>query len=108
MKLLADVHVKTAYVTALRGDGHEVVRVVDVDGLGQTATDREIIVHAGKIDAAVLTNDTKDFGQFESHSGVIIVPQTGMTGGEISTAVSRIERLVPDLSGLLLYTTDWA
>lgn len=29
MRLLADVHVKSAYLSALRADGHEVTRVVD-------------------------------------------------------------------------------
>ncbi|WP_311170531.1 DUF5615 family PIN-like protein [Halobellus ordinarius] len=43
MQLLADVHVKAAYVTALRSDGHTVERVVDVAALGQTATDDEIL-----------------------------------------------------------------
>jgi hypothetical protein len=38
MRLLADVHVKTAYISALRSEGHAVQRVVDIDTLGATAT----------------------------------------------------------------------
>lgn len=107
MWLLTDVHVKTAYLTALRGEGHEVVRVVDTDSLGEQAVDAAIIEHAREIDAVVLTNDVKDFDRFENHPGVIVVPQAELTAGEVALAVSRIERSVPNCSDLTLYATDW-
>lgn len=107
MRLLADVHVKAAYLTALQSDGHTVIRVVDVDELGPTATDREIVEHARNTDAAILTNDAKDFTRFDRHHGVIIVPQHGMTAGELAAAVGRIERLVDDPSDLVLYAVSW-
>ena len=54
MHLLTDAHVKRAYVTALRSDGHTVERVVDVETLGQTAADEEILADAvGRIERLV-------------------------------------------------------
>jgi len=45
--------------------------------------------------------------KFDQHSGVIIVPQTELTAGEVAAAVARIERSVPDLSNRMLYATSW-
>jgi predicted nuclease of predicted toxin-antitoxin system len=105
MRILADVHVKSAYLNALRADGHEVTLVVDT--LEPTASDARIVDRARETNAVVMTNDTKDFARFDDHPGVIIVPQTGTSAGEMAAAVSRIEQLVPDLSGQMLYATDW-
>lgn len=105
MRLLADVHVKSAYLAALRGDGHDISRVVDV--LNETASDAEIVEHARETERAVITNDAKDFTQFADHPGVLVVPQTGVTAGEVAAGVLRIERRVPDTSGLTLYVTEW-
>jgi predicted nuclease of predicted toxin-antitoxin system len=107
MDLVADVHVKRAYLTALRAEAHSVERVVDVDTLGPTATDGEILGYARSQEAVILTNDAKDFTQFDDHAGIIIVPQTELTAGEVAAAVARIERLVPDYSTMVLYATDW-
>lgn len=107
MRLLADAHVKRAYVTALRSDGHAVERVVDVETLGQTAADEEILADARARDAVILTNDTKDFADADTHPGIVIVPQAGLTPGELAAAVGRIERLVGDPKDLVLYATSW-
>jgi len=92
-------------LTALRGDSHDISRVVDA--LDETAADATIVKHAGETDRVVITNDAKDFTRFTDHPGVLVVPQTGVTAGEISAAVSRIDRLVPDTAGLTLYVTEW-
>lgn len=107
MRLVADVHVKTAYVTALRSDGHTVERVVDVPALGQTAPDDEILTYAREHNAVILTNDTKDFADTDTHPGILIVPQTGHAPGELAAAVGRIERVVGDTRDLVLYATSW-
>lgn len=39
MEILADENVETEWVQALRDDGYDVVRVVDVDELGVSAID---------------------------------------------------------------------
>jgi len=107
MRLLADVHVKTAYISALRSEGHAVERVVDIDMLGPTATDSEIRSYAQAEGAVILTNDTKDFVAFDTHSGIIIVPQTAVTAGAVAGAINRIERVVTDPADLVLYATNW-
>ena len=107
MNLLADVHVKSAYLTALRAEGRSVERVVDADELGPTAADEDILAYTRAQEAVILTNDAKDFNRFDDHTGIIIVPQTELTAGEVAAAVARIERLVPDCSDLVLYATDW-
>lgn len=107
MDLLTDVHVKAAYVTALRTDGHDVTRVVDVADLGHGATDGEIVGYARTIEAQIVTNDVKDFDTFDDHPGVIVVPQHGLTAGEVAAAVRRIERTLPRLDGRTEYVTAW-
>ncbi|ERH06531.1 MAG: hypothetical protein J07HN4v3_02151 [Halonotius sp. J07HN4] len=107
MRLVADVHVKTAYISALRSEGHSVERVVDIDSLGATATDSEIRSYAQAEGAVILTNDTKDFAAFDTHSGIIIVPQTDVTAGAVAGAINRIERVVSDPSTLVLHATNW-
>jgi predicted nuclease of predicted toxin-antitoxin system len=107
MKLLADVNVNEAYVVALRSEGHTVRRVVEIDTLTETASDSAIIDSADDRDAVVVTSDAKDFQEFDTHAGVIVVPQTELTPGEVAAAVARIERTVPDYSNLVLYATSW-
>lgn len=107
MELIADVHVKTAYLTALRSEGYDIERVVDIEALGGTASDDEILAYAAENNRIVLTNDAKDFDRDNGHSGVIIVPQSGLTPGEVAAAVIRIDRLLTDLSDTVLYATDW-
>jgi predicted nuclease of predicted toxin-antitoxin system len=99
------VHVRSAYLSALEGDGHDVTRVVDA--LDEAASDSESIEYARETGGIVVTNDAKDFSRFSSHPGIIIVPQTGLKPGEVAAAVSRIERMVPEMAGLTLYAADW-
>lgn len=73
MELIADVHVKTAYLTALRSDGYEIDRVVDIEALGGTASDDEILAYAAENERVVLTNDATDFDREDGHSGASIV-----------------------------------
>lgn len=104
MRFLADEHVKSSYLTALRSEGYEVVRVVDM--LGEGSGDPEVLAYATEQRLVVLTNDTKDFTREEGHRGVIIVPQGGVTAGEIAAAINRIDRLVGDIEDIEMYVTD--
>lgn len=105
MRLLADVHVKSSYVTALRSHGHDVVRVQDA--MSQDAPDTEIIDRAREENLVVLTNDDEDFGQFDSHPGVLFVPQD-MRPGDVETAVSRVEHQFDDVTDEVQYLKDWS
>ena len=52
----------TEWVQALRDDGHDVVRVVDIEELGVSATDPNVLTAAAQRDRVLLTADESDFG----------------------------------------------
>jgi hypothetical protein len=89
---MADVNVPNEYVSALRGDGHDVAYSRDVDGLGPTATDIEIIEYAERETIAVLSTDAKDFSRRDASVPVFIAPQD-MTGSSVRAAVAHIESM---------------
>lgn len=107
MRLVADEHVTPRYVEALRNDGHRVDRVVDVPELGPSTSDAAIAEHAREIGAPVVTNDVKDFDRFDDHPGVIVVPQHGLTAGEVAAAVRRMERTLETFEDRTLFATTW-
>ncbi|WP_135829634.1 DUF5615 family PIN-like protein [Halorussus halobius] len=92
MRILADTNVPEEYVSALRGDGHEVVYSRDVDRLGPEAADSAITEHAEAGEFAILSTDVKDFGHLEATVPVFVAPQD-MDGGDVRAAVTRIESL---------------
>jgi len=109
MQLLADENVETEWVQALRDDGHDVVRVVDVEGLGVSATDPEVLAGATQRNRVLLTADQSDFSDPPTgdHPGIIIISDVTRTGGQVRRAIRRIERSVSDLSGHVAYVSDW-
>lgn len=92
MRILADTNVPEEYVFALRGDGHEVLYSRDVDPLGPEATDDAISEYAETEGFALLSTDVKDFADRESSIPIFVAPQN-MTGGEVRTAIARVESL---------------
>lgn len=92
MRILADVNVPEEYVSALRGDGHEVTYSRDVNRLGPKATDDAITAHAESEGSAILSTDVKDFGSRDAEIPVFVAPQ-GMTGGDVRAAIARIEAI---------------
>lgn len=109
MDLLADENVETEWIQALRDDGHDVVRVVDVDELGVSATDPDVLSVAIRQERVLLTADQSDFSDppIENHRGIIIVADVTRTGGEVRRAVRRIEHSFADFSGNVAYVGDW-
>jgi predicted nuclease of predicted toxin-antitoxin system len=109
VELLADENVETEWVRALRDDGHDVVRVVDIEELGVSATDPNVLTAAARRDRVLLTADQSDFSDppTDAHPGIIIVADVTRTGGEVRRAVRRIERSVSSLSGHIAYVSDW-
>lgn len=109
MDVLADENVESEWIHALRDDGHEVRRVVDVDDLGVSAIDPDVLGFAARSERVLLTADQSDFDRppFDDHAGVVIVADVTRSGGEIRRAVRRIERSYPDLSGKVAYVSDW-
>lgn len=109
MKLLADENIDTEWIQALRDDGHDVVRVVDVADLGVSATDPDVLAVATRDDRVLLTADQSDFGNppGAEHAGVLIITDVTRTGGEVRRAVRRLERSVSELSDQVAYVSDW-
>lgn len=92
MRILADENVPEEYVSALRGDGHEVVYTRDVDALGTEASDDAITEYAESEGWTLLSADVKDFADRETTAGVFVAPQD-MTGSEVRAAVARVTSL---------------
>lgn len=109
MELLADENAETEWIHALRDDGHDVVRVVDVAELGVSADDPDVLALAIREGRILLTADQSDFDDppMDDHAGIVIVADVTRSGGEIRRAVRRIERTLPDLSGQVAYVSDW-
>lgn len=92
MRILADTNVPEEYVSALRGDGHDVVYSREIPTLGPQATDDAITEYAESEGFAVLSTDVKDFGGREATVPVFVAPQD-MAGGDVRAAVTRVETL---------------
>lgn len=109
MDILADENADAEWVNALRKDGHNIRRVSDIEGLGPSSTDKEVLETAVRKERVVLTADKSDFGSppFEDHRGIVIVTDINRSGGEVMRAVRRIDETYPDLSGKIAYVSDW-
>jgi hypothetical protein len=62
-RILADVNVPEEYVSALRGDGHDVTYTREIPELGPEATDGAIAAYATSEGSAILSTDVKDFAE---------------------------------------------
>lgn len=92
MRILADANVPEEYVSALRGDDHEVRYSRDVERLGAEATDDDIVGYAEAEGLAVLTTDVRDFAGRDASVPIFVAPQD-MTGGAVRTAIARVEAM---------------
>lgn len=89
MHILADENVPEEYVSALRGDGQNVVYSRAIESLGPEADDGSIAAHAAEEGYAVLSTDVKDFGDLDLPVPVFVAPQD-MSGGAVRTALARV------------------
>lgn len=92
MRILADTNVPEEYVSALRGDGHEVMYSRAVDALGPEATDQDIIEYATSEGVSILSTDVKDFGHRDARVAIFVAPQN-MNGGDVRAAIARVASL---------------
>ena len=108
MELLADEDIETEWVKALSDDGHDIVRVVDIEELGVSATDSNVLAGATQRNRVLLTADQSDFSDppTDDHLGIIIIADVSRTGGQVRRTVRRIEQSVSDLSGHVAYVSD--
>jgi hypothetical protein len=92
MRILADENVPEEQVAALRGDGHDVTYSRNVSSLGPEASDEAIGAHAEENGFAVLSTDVKDFSTIDLDVAIFVVHQN-TSGGDVQSALSRIESL---------------
>jgi predicted nuclease of predicted toxin-antitoxin system len=110
VRLLADEHVPPAFVSALRGEGHDVAVVGDKLVAG--ADDRTLLEYARDTDRVVLSEDTDFRGAdeelaTESHPGFLAC-DTAASPGAIATAARRIDTLSGDLANTVLFVPgEW-
>lgn len=105
MRLLADEHVPPAFVSALRGEGHDVAVVGDDVEYG--TADTAIVEYARETDRVVLSEDT-DFRSVDPEMAVgsqpgILACDTSAPPGKVAAAVRRIDALSDDLDGAVLH-----
>lgn len=105
MKLLADEHIPPAFVSALRGEGHDVAVVGDEVTLG--SKDTVVLEYARETNRIILSEDTDFRGadpelDVGTHPGVFAC-DTAAQPGEIAAAVRRIETFTDDLTGTVLF-----
>lgn len=105
MRLLADEHVPPAFVSVLRGEGHDVAVVGDDVALG--SDDAVLLAYARETARVILSEDTDFRGadsalRGESHPGILAC-DTAAAPGEIAVAVRRIESLTDDLTEIVLF-----
>jgi len=88
MELLADENVETEWIQALRDDGHDVVRVVDVTSLGLSASDEAVLSAAIDRNRVLLTADQSDFNEppKDDHHGIVIIANVERTGGHLTSS----------------------
>lgn len=85
MELLADENVEMGWIQALGDDGHDIIRVVDVDELGASASYPDVFRVTAERNRVPLTADRSDFSAppTADPSGINIIAAVTRTGGEV-------------------------
>jgi predicted nuclease of predicted toxin-antitoxin system len=110
MRIVADEHVPPAFVTALRGEGHDVSAVGEAVELG--SDDAGILDYAREHGRIILSEDVDFRGgdpalDLSAHPGVLACDTTA-TPGEVAAAVRRIAASSDDLSDTVLFVPgEW-
>lgn len=108
MRILADEHVPPAFASALQSEGHDVETVPEA--LAASESDRRIFEYATEVDRVILTADADFSGasdELDPEEGPgILSCDVDARPGAIATAVRRIDALVDDPHGTVLYVPD--
>ena len=108
LRLLADEHVDSTYITVLRSNGYDVLTVGAGYPMG-TADERLLELATGE-GCVLLTND-RDFVVLaleREHTGVILFEQ-GAPAGTLARAIDRIDRYLPadERENALIWLSQW-
>ena len=108
MKLVADEHVPNSFITALRAEGHDVVRAKDV--LPEGEDDPEVVAYAEADDRVILNEDGDFRGKeidLDDHPGVIAC-DTRAPAGRVVAAIRELDSYTDDLSdGIARVLNGW-
>jgi predicted nuclease of predicted toxin-antitoxin system len=100
-------------LSALRGTGHDVERVVDVAVLGAGASDEAVLAYASETARVLVTHNGADFAEIAAqekacaHPGILVV-RYGEGGASLDVttlvrAIGNIASTYQTTSGMLLY-----
>lgn len=97
------------WIRALSEGGHDIVRITEFDGVDIGAPDSVVLNGATGVGRVLLTADQSDFADPPSsdHAGIIVVADVTRSGGEIRNGVRRLEKAEFDLSGRVVFLSDW-
>ena len=109
MRILADENTDAEWLRALSDDGDDVVRIVEFEELEAGAPDASVLERATRTGRVLLTADQSDFSDppITDHGGVVIVGDVTRSGGEVRRGVHRLEDAGFDLSGQVVFLSDW-
>ena len=112
MRLLLDEDTGArSLLEALRADGHDVERVVDVAALGAGSRDDDVFAHAVNDDRVLVTRNGSDFGDIVdrtgvSHPGVLAIHYrddgSSLPVAVIVRAIATIANTYPTTKDLML------
>lgn len=111
MRLLLDEDAGArSLLSALRTNGHDAERVVDVEALGAGSADAEVLAYAIAHDRVLMTYNGADFLEIahaeNRHAGILVIHYTAsgtsLPAGTIVRAIANIEQTYPATHGLAL------
>ncbi|NEU57245.1 DUF5615 family PIN-like protein [Halorussus sp. MSC15.2] len=104
MNLAVDENIKASITDLLAQEGHDVVRIQDVElGISDTA----VIDYCRAEGRVLLTNDD-DFFDFDSHPGALFLTHQTTPARDVVNAIRHIERQLSadELEGIVLHVPD--
>lgn len=113
MRLLLDEDTGAhSLLSALRGAGHDVERVVDVAALGAGARDETVLAYATETARVLMTHNGADFAEIATrttvtHCGILVIRYgeggTSLDATTLARAIANIASTYETTSGMLLY-----
>lgn len=109
LRLLADEHVPSVAVTALRSEGFSVITARE--RFGERTVDPELLVATEELDRTILTND-RDFVRLHGdveHAGIVIYTTQSLGTDQFVRGISRIDAYMDqeDLRNSIQWLGRW-
>jgi len=110
VSFLLDENIAAPLADKLDKAGHDVERVISVDGLGEGVDDTTIRLYAAREGRLIVTSD--DFVRMpaDSRSGVFYIPDQSLPSHELCHIIQRVIEAFPNreaMDTVTYITTDW-